>query len=495
VTLSKTNANQPADAKSSSKVLETIFGEQRETSFNSATSSSLTKVSPPKVRKFSQSISFDDNHNNSDGFSQQQPPTGGHTSSNRRLEEFKRMVESSYKQHVETNNLIRQVSAASSGSGENKKKSANEATVINNSSRLSTQGGGNSARKSSLSSVDNNLINMLRESHQQQQASLADSLRLNDSLDASLNATNVSTAVTVATPPCKVPYMSAYNVYESNRDAMMPVVLNKTYSMDEFNHQMELSARQHAAMLSSGVGGGGGGGGMPHSATSGDLINNKSFSLQQSQQQQQQHHSSHNSKYLSSNGSSLNASPTSTTSSNGSVKKMSPADLEDDVVLIKNLSIEQLKIAAERSGEEAATQPSNNTFEIKPPETPRSKAINLNFRKNLLKPSQQNPLVDFTAASGSHVNSKNNEMVKTVNFEFDGFGGEVKQSAEKFKQQPSGLVSTSKHTIGELQVPKQAGASETQKKTFADLNNFFDSNVKATVTAGPVINKANTEAK
>jgi hypothetical protein len=400
------------------KVLEKIFGANEPSNAN-LLASMKKKTSPPKVRKFSQSISFDDNNSNSADNSFNQNSA---ISSNRRLEEFKRMIESSYKQHIETNNLIRQVTAN------------NNETVFKNSSRASMI---NSARKSSLNSVDSTLLEILSD-HQPNLAEPS-TFRLNESIDRN----DLSINTTAATVPCKVPYMSAYNIYENKESSL---IMNKTYSKEEFDYHLQQSARKAASngakMVLADV-----------SETKKSQLNSQT-------------------KFLSSNGSSLNTSPTST-SSNGSAKKITP-DL-DEV-----MNAHQAKNVIEKNPEVRFNETelaSNNVYEIKPPETPRTKAINLNFRKNLLKASnstpQQNPLAESMVVTPSPSIVNKNELARSLIVS--------SRADDEPKQKHIPSANNLHHVKYENKSTPQEKDYNTQPpvKKFTDLDLFFNDNLAA----------------
>lgn len=139
------DSEQPIDSKS---ILDKIFGaydtqskldggyksKQQPSSAASGVGSNFTSVTSmsssnqvPKVRKFSQSISFDESDS---------PPgiNSGNLSTNRKLEEFRRIVESSQLQHIQTNNLLKQI--GESISPENNNNATSKTNYTNSASSV-----------------------------------------------------------------------------------------------------------------------------------------------------------------------------------------------------------------------------------------------------------------------------------------------------------------------------------------------------------------------
>ena len=314
----------------SMKILEKIFG--TENSYATVARNSLGITLPTakrnsaaeilRIRKFSQSISFDENsHLEMFGSA-----TNSAMSSTRKLEEFKRMIESSYQQHIETNNLIRKISQNSE--------------LISNTYAHNNINSYESQRKSSLTSlfpIENSTNNEQKVNEQQQTP--VNNFKLEESFDNKLNLSINTMTATVL--PVKVPYMSAYNVYSENGN-----LLNKNFTIEDLENQI-LSPQACPV-------------------NENKLEKNKQSTL---------------TKSLSSNGSSLNASPTSI-SSTEYVKKLSPDDSDEAMKSSESQKLELQPKKPENAEITAIT--THHSFEIKPPETPRTKATNITFRKNLL---------------------------------------------------------------------------------------------------------------
>lgn len=249
----------------------------------------FSNVQQPQIKnkKLNQSISFDDSlRTNSQSFS-----------NNPKLEEFKKVVESSYLKHVLQKNdlnssLPRQMSLQSS--------TASSIQVWNNTG--------------SSSSIDENMISI-----DQNQTDLKSS-RINEALNM-----------------YKIPYLSAYNIYDPKKQEIEP-----TKTLDQ-SLKLNLNELEDP---------------------SSKIIMQKYFqSIKLQDENKNEMSLKTNIKKLASNGSSLTTSPTSLSSTDSNKK------LNNDYELTLKIDNPMQRLPRE----------------AKPPETPKPKSAGLSFRKNMLK--------------------------------------------------------------------------------------------------------------
>jgi hypothetical protein len=290
-----------------------------------------------QIRRFSQSISFDENNNNNNSnygsgnfdlfFGSAQSSAA---SSNRKLEEFKRILESSYQQHLQTESLLRQISNA------NDEKTPVKKTLdplIKPTSQTLENSVQNPPLLDSVKSTDYLGINNLIES-----SIILQPKTPSDDL-SDLNSSINKTAATVL--PCKIPYMSAYNIYN-------PSSFQEDKLKNKSNEKTDIEKK-----ISS------------------------------------------NLKRLSSNGSSLTTSPTSTSSAESIRKEES----------------NEFHIPSSQNNYNGSLKNNNSQFQIKPPDVP--KTSNLSYRKNFSKTVIANQNSSNNALSSSLIvsNTNKNEII------------------------------------------------------------------------------------
>lgn len=276
-----------SSVKNKAELLDKIFGA------GDLTTTATKTNHDNKPPKLNQSLSLDES--TSDRHSM---PSG-----NRKLEEFKRVVESSYEKHVLN------------------KQSDNLST--NRSSNYNTHFVPELFRTASiqsewlLSPTETNKPSIFNA-----QLSAVDSSRSNEVNNIHTNSVQFdseSSMMGAKTLPCKIPYMSAYNIYNLDNHDVMSVVTTARANVAE---PIKL-----------------------------DINNNQAVMID----------SFFNKKILTSNGSSLNTSPTSISSNESGIRETELAS--------------------------KTTTPR----EIKPPDTPKPKSAGLTFRKNLVLRRTSNP--------------------------------------------------------------------------------------------------------
>ena len=253
---------------------------------------------------------------------------------NKKLEEFKKVVENSYNMHVVKKNEI-------------------NANQLNSNSRTEFR---NVFTNSQLS------IN---------ESQAAESARLGNENSYRSSETNSALNTT-----CKIPYMSAYNIY-TEKEPMFSQTdrrLSLSSTMEAHDIMGKYLDNKHESVD--------------------DQANSRSSMRKMSISSNEENQTSTkaaitNVNRLSSNGSSLNSSPTSQSSSSSSFFVHQP--------------------------QQSQTQPfqQNQIIQVKPPETPRTKQAGSSYRKNLLKLSIDSAKNDSTIKSLNL--NKNSDQEKAYN--------------------------------------------------------------------------------
>ena len=239
--------------------------------------------------------------------------------SNPKLEEFKRVVESSYVEHVlNKEKLSRQSSLNTNNSDENLKNSSRNIFNLNNDS----------------------MLNYIFDQNQQSELS---TFRLNENLSSSRS-----------NAPIKIPFNSAYNIY----DESLTNNNNNNATSSSFIPQLSNPVVSEGSK----------------SLSESNALIEKYF---ESYKKEDPTPNAASKKKISSTGSSLTASPTST-SSLESGKKYS----EDIVPTMEEFMLSSSSnIQFKGYVSSTATTPR----EVKPPETPKTQSGGSSYRKNLLK--------------------------------------------------------------------------------------------------------------
>jgi hypothetical protein len=238
--------------------------------------------------------------------------------SNPKLEEFKRVVESSYVEHVlNKEKLSRQSSLNTNNSDENLKNSSRNIFNLNNDS----------------------MLNYIFDQNQQSELS---TFRLNENLSSSRS-----------NAPIKIPFNSAYNIYDES-------LAN--------NNSNNATSSSFVPQLSNPVSEG------SKSLAESNALIEKYF---ESYKKEDPIANAASKKKISSTGSSLTASPTSTSSLESGKKYSEDIVPTMDEFMLSSSSNIQFKGYVSST----ATTPR----EVKPPETPKTQSGGSSYRKNLLK--------------------------------------------------------------------------------------------------------------
>ena len=313
------------------EILDKLFGE------------SLVKP----TRNLYQSVSFDASSTTN---------SSTRSFTNPKLEEFKRVVEGSYAQHVlHKSDFIKQ---------------SNNTTILNQTY----------SKYDDIYSLNNTPRNNLIESSRAS-FNFHPELTINDIIPNEEIQTKITDNSNL---PCKIPYMSAYNIYQPSGDTYRNE-LNKIESAD----------------------------------------NNDTTA-----------------KHLSSTGSSLTTSPTSVSSSSaGSIKKL---NTNSDIELINDIIMSGLKVnnnninnnqqfnsfppsiiqseteplASSRLSTTSISNKQKPQIEAKPPETPRTiSSANLTFRKKNLVMNQ--PKTSINQKSSTEISHENNTLISNDRTSFE----------------------------------------------------------------------------
>jgi len=255
---------------------------------------------------------------------------------NKKLEEFKKVVENSYNMHVVKKNEISNSSQANSRT--------DFKNIFTNSQ---------------LSINENQMTESARPENE--------------------NSYRSSETNSALTTTCKIPYMSAYNIYTERE----PII----YSTDR---RLSLSSTMEAHDIM---------GkyldniqGIVHDQANSLSMRKMSISSNEEKQTSSKAAITNTNK-LSSNGSSLNSSPTSQSSSSSSFFVHQPQQSQSQPF---------------------HQQQQNQIIQVKPPETPRTKQAGSSYRKNLLKLSIDSAKNDSTIKSLSLNNNSDQEKAYSV---------------------------------------------------------------------------------
>ncbi len=275
---------------------------------------------------------------------------------NSKLEEFKRVVENSYNQHV-LNKM--DSTAASISSYKHAQKLSRQSSTNSDDTKQNTQSSASFSYKNIFNNNNNNNNNELVSS-------------------SSISFTNEQTHIS-SEVPCKIPYMSAYNVYTDNGE--------KTLVTSHSNEDGRINSNDKKAFNMS--------------SSEATLMEKYFESLHKKKDETTTKKTldfNAQRKKVSSTGSSLTSSPTSTSSLESSTGKkfhqeyLTPHQDENIINSSKTISVSSV-VSTPR--------------EAKPPETPRdSKSAGSTFRRNLLKLSHSksfNPTADVVSTKSNLV--------------------------------------------------------------------------------------------
>ena len=302
---------------------------------------------------------------------------------NKKLEDFRRLVESSYIEHVvkKTNHLSSSnvnnhiESTYLNPTSKNLYDSLNDLksnTYNNNYSRTNSHNNINSITpdEPNLKGLFSRSMSITSEN--------SFTLEPKDTIYSRRSESKLASPIVM---PCKVPIMSAYNIYNNEKIETNSslTLLNDGSKKNETRNSTTIETQQFMEKY----------------------LN--SLDTQKMNNENKDGLKLNTDKFISSTGSSLNTSPTSL-SSNGSLKKIidSPPWNDDLDLEKRNPRIEQF------SNNERVIPTLKFNHEVKPPETPRVKSAVSTYRKNLIK---------IANSKNKEVASVNNSFSSTQNMQ------------------------------------------------------------------------------